>query len=470
MSGPSLSQRAVSAVSAMLQRRVPQGESNTFLEGPFAPVSQERTETQLEVIGALPVELNGLYARIGPNPIHSPNPATYHWFVGDGMVHGVRLSEGRALWYRNRWVGSDTVRKAQGRPMVDGPRRGVADVVNTNVFGHAGQVWASTEAGMLPMELDAQLETKRRGYFNADASLPYSAHPHRDPHTGALHAVCYEATDPRHLHYVVIDAQGHLEKAERITVSNGPMVHDCAITRTQVIVLDLPVTFALGEVLKGSSFPYKWNPRHPARVGLLPKSGSAKDIRWCDVDPCYVFHTCNAFDNDDGSVTLDVVVHDRMFDRSHIGPELEGSSITFERWLIRPQTGRVSRQEILRRSQEFPRFDERLTGEPYRYAYTVSFDLVGQGERALLAYDLHTGEVKCKNFAPGEIPGEAVFVPRSAQAEENDGWLLTLVHEEGVERSSLYVIDARDIAAPPVAVVRLPARVPLGFHGNWIPM
>src|SRR5690606_7933728 len=134
--------------------------------------------------------------------------------------------------------------KAQGRPPAPGLRRGVSDVVNTNVFGHAGRIWASTEAGVLPVELDAELDTVRHGYFNTQESLPFTAHPHLDPTTGHLHAICYDATQLRAIYYVVIDAQGQLLHRAPIPVRHGPMIHDCAITRSQVLVLDLPISLS----------------------------------------------------------------------------------------------------------------------------------------------------------------------------------------------------------------------------------
>ena len=119
---------------------------NPFLAGNYGPVSDERTETDLAVEGAVPTELRGRYLRIGPNPL-SPPDGPYHWFLGDGMVHGLRLREGRALWYRSRWVGTDSVNRRLQRPLAPGPRRGVVDTVNTNIVGHGGRLWAERNDG-----------------------------------------------------------------------------------------------------------------------------------------------------------------------------------------------------------------------------------------------------------------------------------------------------------------------------------
>lgn len=438
----------------------------SFLEGPFAPVQKETELHNLQVTGVLPSALQGMYARIGPNPI-DPNAKRYHWFIGDGMVHGVRLADGQAQWYRSRWIGSDSVNKKLGRPKAPGPRRGVSDVVNTNVFGHAGRVWASTEAGMLPVQLDSSLNTVRHGLFDSAKGVPFSAHPHRDPVRGDLHAICYDARIHNKIHYVRVSPSGLVDRLVDIPVRHGPMIHDCAVTASQVVVLDMPVTFSWRRLLSRAPFPYRWRPGHGARVGLLPREGLAADIRWYEVDPCYVFHPCNAFDLPDGSVVMDVVVHERMFDRARTGPELD-SGARFERWTMPANGSRVQRQLISSRSQEFPRLDERLVGQSYRWAYTVGFGSETAAGQPLLRHDLMQGSTLVRSFGPHAVPGEFVFVPRTEHGAEDDGWLMGFVHHVQSGQTELHVINADDFMGPAQAVVHIPVRVPLGFHGNWI--
>lgn len=467
MAQPKLLQNTALWMLRRLQKRVPYGASNQFLEGPFAPLHNEHTETSLRITGVIPPELDGLLARIGPNPMHVENPAAHHWFMGDGMVHGLRLKDGKALWYRNRYVGVSNVTKALGRPTAPGPRRGVSDVVNTNIVGHAGRLWALVEAGAYPVEMDGELNTVRHGLFDSIFDSGYTAHPHVDPDTGELHAICYDGFVHNRVRYLVIDKNCHLRRNVDIPVHHGPMMHDCAITQGSVVILDMPVTFSVSAALKGSGLPYAWNPRHEARVGVLPREGEARDIRWFSVDPCFVFHTCNAFDMDNGDTVLDVVVHGRMFDSaSHQGPESQ--AVTFERWTLDASTGRVQRKVISRESQEFPRMDERLAGKPYRYAYTVGIDIDRPAPNALLRHDMHTGDTIRHSYGSHHLSGEVVFVPRHANAAEDEGWLLSYVHDINCGSSKVVILDAQNIEGEPQAVIELPVRVPLGFHGNWI--
>ncbi len=444
---------------------------NPFISGLNAPMADELTLENLPVQGCIPAGLDGRYLRIGPNPIRPPAAAaSHHWFVGDGMVHGLRIAGGRALWYRNRWIRSRAVSQALGEPEAPGPRH-FSDTVNTNVLGHAGKTWALVEAGGYPVELGEELQTVAHNPFEGSLRGSFTAHAHKDPTSGELHGICYEATDPNTIRHVVVGVDGRVRREEPIAVKHGPSVHDCMITPQYVLVLDLPVTFSMPTLVAGYTFPYTWNPAHRARVGLLKKDASGSEIVWCDVAPCYVFHPCNAFETADGRVTLDVVAHATMFAHSKIGPD--GGSAAFERWTIDPAARRVERRVIDATPQEFPRPDERLIGQPYRWAYCAGLQRDHQGEfvgaRQLIRHDLLTGERAVHDFAPGCHAGEFVFEPAHPGAGENQGWLMGLVVNASTQTTDFVILDAQDFSGPPQAVVSLPHRVPAGFHGNWVP-
>jgi carotenoid cleavage dioxygenase len=451
--------------------------AHPFLSGIHSPMTSELTLDDLAVEGRIPPGLDGRYVRIGPNPVKPPNPGAYHWFAGDGMVHGVRLQGGRALWYRNRWIRSNAVSAALGEPPAPGRRAARSDNANTNVLGHAGRTWALVEAGAMPVELDEDLHTVAHNPFDDSLQGSFSAHPHLDPETGELHAICYNGPDLTTIRHVVVGRDGRVRREEPIEVSHGPSIHDCMITRNYMLVFDLPVTFSMKTLLAGHSFPYAWNPAHPARVGLLPREGRGSDIIWCAVDPCYVFHPCNAYELDDGRVIVDVVAHATMFAASTQGPD--SKTVMFERWMIDPKAQRVERKVIDPLPQEFPRMDERRTGRPYRYAYAVPLareDASFMSGAHLIRHDLETGERAVHEFGPHRYPGEFVFVPRHADAKEDEGWLMGYVVNmqdpaagpDAAEMTELVIIDAQDFTGTPRAVITIPHRVPPGFHGNWI--
>ena len=438
-------------------------ETSKWLDGRYAPLPAEVTATELEVIGSLPVELEGRYLRNGPNPMHPVDPATHHWFLGHGMVHGVRLGDGRADWYRARSVGDTSLRAVDGPPAADS-----LGSPNTNVIGLGARTLAIVEAGGRPVELTYELETLAAYDFDGTLPLGFTAHPKVDPATGDLHAIAYHWTLP-HLQYLVASPDGRVQQVEAIEVPDGPMAHDCSITERWMVVYDLPVTFDLDQAMAGTPFPYRWNDAHQARVGLLPLHGRAQDVRWFEVASCYVFHPLNAYDDGD-QVVLDVARHPRMFDTSPLGPD-DGAPMLW-RWTIDTVTGAVTEEQLSDQALEFPRVDERLVGRPHRWGYAVEIGRDGDENGwggGLVRIDGKSGATEVIDLGPGRTSGEWVMVPRHADAAEDDGWLMALVHDAGSDRSELVVLPAADPGAGPEARVLLPTRVPVGFHGNWVP-
>ncbi|WP_375393298.1 carotenoid oxygenase family protein [uncultured Sphingomonas sp.] len=462
--------KGLGKVAEFNRRRLDDGGApHPFLSGIHAPMTEELTLTDLPVTGTIPPVFDGRYLRIGPNPI-APDPAGYHWFTGDGMVHGIALKDGRAQWYRNRWIRSAKVGAHLPAGAAPGPRHGF-DTVNTNVIGVAGRTWALVEAGSYPVELADTLDEQTYNAFDDTLAGSFSAHPHRDPATGEHHAIAYEATDPTTIRHVVLSPAGQVIREEPVTVAHGPSIHDCGVTARYAVILDLPVTFAMKAMIGGHSFPYRWNPDHQARIGLLPRAGHGEDVIWCPVEPAYVFHLANSYDDADGTVVLDVVAYRTMFADGRHGPD--GQNLGLERWTVDPVARTVARRTLDATPQEFPRPDERRWGQPYRYAYALALPTEPEaqfvGATALYKHDLATGTRETHDFGSGRHPGEFVFVPARPDAGEDEGYLIGLVVDLPREVTDLVILDARAIAGPPVASVRLPHRVPPGFHGNWLP-
>jgi len=283
--------------------------TNAYLNGNYAPVEQELTVFDLPVVGQLPPELCGRYLRNGPNPAGSIDAATHHWFAGDGMVHGIRLSSGKAQWYRNRYVGSSNISALRGLPDIPGPN------------------W--NESGTGP-------NTIERNDLYGTLPGAFTAHPKHDPATGELDAMVYawqEWLD--HIQYVVVSSNGRVRHTVDIPLSGMSMIHDMSLTARFAIIYDQPVTVDLDLAMEGV-FPFRWNPGYGNRVGLLPREGTAADIIWIDVPLGYAFHPVNAYDAADGSVVIDICMYDRMFDRDVLGPFGDDSLARLERWVLNP--------------------------------------------------------------------------------------------------------------------------------------
>jgi len=482
--------------------------ANPYIEGFLAPVSSEVTAYDLPVTGRIPDHLDGRYLRNGPNPAAEVDPATYHWFSGDGMVHGVALRDGKARWYRNRWVRSLSVCTTLGEqaPARLDPRAGILSLgANTSVLSHAGRTLALVEGGVANYELTDELDTVGTCDFDGTLYGGYTAHPHRDPRTGELHAVSYSFARGRTVQYSVIGTDGRARRTVDITVSGSPMMHDFSLTDKYVVIYDLPVTFEAAQVLPANmprwldlparlvaqsligrvrvpgpinamfnrspkhsdQMPYAWNPRYPARIGVMPREGGDKDVRWFDIEPCYVYHPLNAYSemrNGQEMLILDVVRYPRMFDRDRHGPG--EAPPTLERWTVNLATGAVGTECRDDRPQEFPRINEARLGARHRYGYTIGAYFADRSS-ALYKHDYATGSTTTAALDPDLLIGEVCFVPDPGADAEDDGILMGYGYHRGRDEGQLLLLDAR--TCEPVATVHLPQRIPMGFHGNWAP-
>ncbi|MFT6437665.1 MAG: carotenoid cleavage dioxygenase [Candidatus Azotimanducaceae bacterium] len=424
-----------------------------WLSGNFAPVTEEITATELKVTGSIPPELNGRYLRNGANPAQGD---TAHWFLGNGMIHGVELANGKANWYRNRYV--QTPLLSDGDDPMQAMEDRTRSLANTHIIGHAGKILA-LEEGHWPFELGRELETV--GAFNYDGKLAggMTAHPKICPETGELLFFYYSPTPP-YLTYYRASADGQLLQSEEIAVKGATMMHDFNVTRNHVIFMDLPLVFNFENFSGG--LPIAWSDDYGARLGVMPRHGTNSDVTWYDIDPCYVYHPMNAYEEGD-KIVIDVsrLAHSMKAGVAEVPPVLH-------RWTIDQSTGKVSESQLDDRAVDFPRVPDSLVGLPYRYGYTAEFGNNGPTASSFLKYDMQTGECKAHELKGGRAGGEPVFVPAQGATSEDDGYLLSFVYDPAENVSELRIVDASSMAAKPVATVQLPVRVPAGFHGSWI--
>ncbi|MEO6571378.1 MAG: carotenoid oxygenase family protein [Ilumatobacteraceae bacterium] len=441
-----------------------------YLAGNYSPVTDEITAFDLPVEGQIPAELSGRYLRNGPNPAEGVDHATHHWFLGDGMVHGIRLDQGRAEWYRNRYVGSAHIAQLRGHDDIAGPNwNGSPSGANTNVGGFAGTTWAMVEAGGCPVELTYELDTVARNDFSGTLPGAFTAHPKVDPATGDMHAMVYAWAEwMDHVQYVVVGAEGTVKHAVDIPLPGMTMLHDLSLTERYAVVYDQPCTVDLDVAFAGR-FPFRWNPDYGNRVGLLPRDGDATDIVWIDVPIGYAFHPMNSYDTPDGKVVIDLCSYDQMFKTDVQGPFDDDSLARLERWVLDPVARTVSTTVIDEPSNEFPRHRGSLTTKPYRYGYCAAPSQVTGAGWPTIKHDLHSGGRQVFDHGPGRAAGEPVFVAREGSTVEDDGWLVTYVHDLGRDTAEFVVMDAQDFdRGSYVARVPLPQRIPFGFHGNWV--
>lgn len=325
---------------------------NFYLDGVYAPVPDEIETRNLEVTGSLPPELDGRYIRNGPNPKLGTTMQVDeggHWFAGAGMLHGVRLSGGKAEWYRNRWVNTEIADGADGEPAIGPDGRDLRrNVANTHLIEHGGSLLALCEGG-LPYEVTGELETKGSYDFGGRLRTAMTAHSKTDPVTGELYFYGISMAPP-YLTFHVADAGGRLTATMPVDVPTPTMMHDFAITEHYVIWMDLPVVFDPDHL--GRSMPFGWSEQYGARLGLMVRTGGP--VQWFDIDPCYVFHVGNAREDDQGRVLLDAVRYSPTEFGKFWQADSQAAVSVLHRWTIDPVRAVVTEQQVDDRNIEFP--------------------------------------------------------------------------------------------------------------------
>jgi carotenoid cleavage dioxygenase-like enzyme len=451
--------------------------SNPYVSGNQAPVRVEST-LEPKIRGRIPPGMRGALFRNGPNPQFDPGP-NYHPFIGDGMIHGFWLREGEAR-YANRYVRTPRwlTENAAGRPLFGGMglpsdpsvEKILSGGANTHIVHHAGKLMALQE-GSNPFEL-AKSDLTSKGWVETGGR--FTAHPKTDPSSGELLWFAYSSGEGPlnpYLDYGMSDASGRIVRRDRFKAPYCSMVHDFIVTQNHTAFPVLPLTGDIGRAKRGLP-AFAWEPEKGAFVGLMARGASVDSVRWIEVDPVYVFHPANAYE-EDGHLHCDMM----EYPSAPLFPNPDGSRRVPVRarlvhWSIdlNDSAARVIRTPVSDLVGEFPRIDERFAGLPYRHVWqTANVEMNEALQFDSLAHlDLKSGRQTLRRFSGGDSVGEPVFVPRNATAPEGDGWILAVVHRAGEGRSDLLILNAQDIGGEPEAVLELPCRVPAGFHGSWV--
>ncbi|MFM0174214.1 carotenoid oxygenase family protein [Paraburkholderia sediminicola] len=445
----------------------------------LAPIDFEVDCGPLPVRGELPSGLAGVLVRNGPNPLH-PDPAQ-HWFAGHGMVHRFEFANG-GVTYRNRWVrtqrwlaeraGAAADFTAFGaRPQKEMPNDD--GVANTNVLMHGNRLLALEEAH-LPVELHARtLDTLGQVDFGGELQGAFTAHPKVDPDTGELLFFGYGGPDGLGAGMTAgsIDTGGRVTHLKRFDAPYASMVHDFAFSAGHLLFPVTPLTASKARMHAGLP-PYAWEPQFGSFVGVLRRDGSG-EVEWWKGPACFVFHVMNAWEDDD-CICIDVMQLDAPPNFTWPdGRTIDGAGhARLCRWTLdRRGRERVFTSGIIAEvSGEFPRIDERFAGAPYRHGWLAAHPDDGGEPFSQIARVDHANPraLDIYRLADGDATSEPVFVPRTIDAAEGDGWILAVAYRGAEQRSDLLVFDALRVAAGPIATVEIPHRVPNGFHGNWV--
>jgi carotenoid cleavage dioxygenase len=463
---------------------------NPYLHGVCAPTLDEMSVEDLEVTGELPADLVGGYFRNGPNPVFQPKNR-YHPFDGDGMVHGVYFRDGKAA-YRNRHVQTAALReeRASGKsvsPGVMGPfdysvsRFGIKDTSNTDILWYAGDLMTLWYNAGDPYRLDSQtLET--RGHFDLQGRQQrrMSAHSKVDWSTGELLFFDY-GDEPPFMTYGVADPNGRLLHEVDIDLPGPRLPHDIGFTANYAILHDLPFFHDM-EVLRRHKYRVLTFHRDiPTRFGIIPRRGQGSEVRWFECQPCYILHVTNCWEEGDWVVMDGCRSLNPMPDAQPGEGEL-ASMLAYMRleanayrWRFNLKTGEVREGDIDDLNTEFNKSNPIFHGVKSKYSYHQRIPLLHEGGHTLrftglVKYNNDTGQHTQWDYGPGVFGSEAVFAPKPGAdrtSKEDDGYVTTLVTDSNNWQSHCLVFDATDVAQGPVARVKMPHRVPFGFHATW---
>lgn len=437
-----------------MSEQVKEQDKPFWLKDNFAPVYEEVTETDLKVTGEIPKELNGRLLRNGANP---QTGWSDHWFLGNGMLHGVEIRDGKANWYRNRYVKTPLYLDPEANVMssMNDMARSSA---NTHVIHHAGKIMA-LEEGHFPFVMSDELETVGPHDFDGKLTTQMTAHPKTCGKTGELLFFGYSISAP-YLRYHRASPTGELLQSEEITVPGATMVHDFNITENYVVWMDLPAVWDLPGAAE-SGLPIKWDESYGARLGVMPRNGGDADVTWYEIDPCYVFHPMNSYE-DGKKIVLDVC---RMNDTMKPG---SNSPPTLYRWVIDQEAGTVSETQLDDRMVDFARVCDTKVGLKNQFGYTAAFHPSLPVAAGLIKYNMDDISSEYHDLKGGQ-GSEPVFVKDPNGQSEDDGWVLSYVYIPSENKSEIVIVDARGFEKEPIARIHLPVRVPAGFHGNWVP-
>ena len=465
-----------------------QPSNHPYLNGAWTPQHAEVTATDLDVIeGRIPDDIDGIYLRNTENQLHQPL-GRYHPFDGDGMIHQIDFSGGKAS-YRNRFVRTRCFQAEQDaggslwgglmdksslskRPGF-GAHGSLKDSSSTDIIVHAGKAVSTFYQCGEGYVLDPET-LEQEGVASWVPLDGISAHPKVDVRTGELLFFNYSKHAP-YMHYGVVDRRGKLAHYVPIPLPGPRLPHDMMFTQNWSILCDFPL-FWDEELLKRDVHVTRLHAGLPSRFALIPRYGQPEDIRWFEADPTFVLHFINAYE--DG----DEVILDGYFEEDPYPPPLEnadgyGHMMAYvdehsfkpklHRWRFNLADGTTREERLDDRILEFGMMNQRYLGLPYRYAYSTTSKPGWFLFNGFVKHDMVTGESWSLELPEGLYGSEAPFAPRVGAVDEDDGYLVSFVTDENRGTSECILIDCKRFAEGPVCRIALPHKISSGTHAHW---
>ncbi len=477
--------------------KLPEHDPHPYRTGPWTPNHVEVNATELDVVaGELPRDLAGIYLRNTENPIFDAITGRYHPFDGDGMIHAIRFEDGRAS-YRNRFVKTAglSAELEAGGPLwagiLESPTHGkrtdgwgartrMKDASSTDVIVHAGKAITTFYQCGDPYLLDpATLETEgvaqKLHHPSFAKGTTMSAHPKVDEATGELLFFNYSIEAP-YCHVGIADPSGNLTRTIPVPLPGPRLPHDMAFTERFVVIGDFPYFWEM-EKVRANKFRAQYFPELGSRFAIVPRDGGA--IRWFEASPTYVLHWVNAYEEGDevvlegyhqGKPVPDHGPADTPISLFMKSLDTFALETRLHRWRFNLRTGTTKEERLDDAITEFPSIHSGYGGRKHRYVYSMIGEPGFFLFAGLVAIDMQTGARSTWKFPKGVFASESPFCPRVGAKSENDGWVVTFTTDVASDASECQIFDATNVAAGPIARVRLPMRISSGTHATWMPL
>jgi carotenoid cleavage dioxygenase-like enzyme len=467
-----------------------------YLHGVFAPTQREYDADNLEVEGELPADLYGAYVLNGPSQRFEPINK-YHYYDGDGMLRAIYFRDGKAS-FRQRWIRNEAfvAEEIAGKSIWTGlagpfnpqlPGFPIKDSSNTDLVYYNGKLLSLWYMAGTPYDVDPlTLETRGKETFDGRLRHTLSAHSKTDPRTGELFFFTY-ADEPPYMRYGVGTADGRLKLDIPIDLPGPRSPHDLGLTENYAILHDLPFFHDVEVLQRTRKRMVRFHRDIPARFGILPRYGTASQIRWFEAEPCYILHTVNCYEDGDWVHQIGC----RQADPGYIRDAKDGPLASMlaqrrrthvlYRWSFDMKTGAVKEGPLDDANTEFPRVDPNVLGRRSRLSFhqllpaAIEGHVDGQCQTfdALVRYDTETGASQRWTYGEGVYGNEAPVAPRkgniAGQTPEEASYVVTFLTDTNTWSSWCAVFEARDISGGPIAKIRIPHRISAGFHSTWIP-
>mmetsp|Transcript_12583 Transcript_12583/g.49029 ORF Transcript_12583/g.49029 Transcript_12583/m.49029 type:complete len:659 (-) Transcript_12583:4489-6465(-) len=490
-------------------------------------LTYERSEWITDIEGQIPKELEGTLLRNGPAMyVRGEGAERFEksYLDGDGMVTSVAIKDGKA-YFRNKFVRTEDFDKEEKLGKYTEPSIFTAKDPRKPAF-----FWR-----LFNDILAGNLKRKQNGAYNVlnwggnlvavDYKKPYELDPDTldtighaaSPLSSVMHTSHYRTVDEpdgsgrrcvaflnevdwrsetTKAVFYEFDEAGN-EVSRRAYDYPASYVHDLVVTDNYYILFDCPIKIDFPAVFTKYIFQKSClselicedTDRRPL-FRMFPRRGDSREVITIEADYwCYAYHHVNGFENSDGKIFFDTCTWDKftLYFTDICSPNGQENfpRMKLSRFVIDVDSRKATHHCLSDLPCELPITSWDYTGKPYRHMYLSSS--VGTNEagvngpmQALTKVTLPTidalGDAREQEWIPGEskFAMEPFFVARKGAIDEDDGWVVALVHDANYAKSDfggrgteMVIIDAKKFEEGPVARIRLPVYIPFGVHGSW---